>query len=97
MCADPLILPLKAEAVSGEWLFVPANGMRGNGKRVWRCFPRISTWEGQVKFVVLDETITRDVFFEHLQQAGAFIGIGRFRPRNNGYYGRFSVEKLEWN
>ena len=97
MCADPLILPLKAEAVSGEWLFVPANGMRGNGKRVWRCFPRISNWEGQVKFVVLDETMTRDVFFEQLQQAGAFVGIGRFRPRNNGYYGRFSVEKLEWN
>ena len=97
MCADPLILPIKAEEVSGEWLFVPSNGTRGGGRRVWRCFPRISAWEGQVKFVVLDETITRDVFFEHLQQAGAFIGIGRFRPRQNGYYGRFSVEKLEWN
>lgn len=97
MCADPLVLPTPAQDVGGEWLFVPSDGRRGSGKRVWRCFPRIPRWEGRVTFLVLDETITRDVFLEHLIQAGAFIGIGRFRPRNNGYYGRFSVEGLDWN
>ena len=25
---------------------------------------------------------------------GQFIGMGRFRPRNNGYYGRFNVENF---
>lgn len=30
----------------------------------------------------------------HLRQAGGFIGIGRFRPRNNGFYGRFTVEAI---
>jgi hypothetical protein len=49
-----------------------------------------------VEFLVLDETITQDVFAEHLTEAGRFIGIGRFRPRSNGYYGRFTVEKLDW-
>ena len=47
-------------------------------------------------FFVLDETITEDVFLNHLTQAGQFIGIGRFRPRNNGFYGRFAVDKVEW-
>jgi len=96
MVLDSLVLPIKAEDVPGEWLFVPASGRRGDGKRVMRCFPLIKTWEGEVQWHILDETITEDVFAEHLRQAGMFIGIGRFRPRNNGYYGRFSVESIRF-
>ena len=34
--------------------------------------------------------------FEHvLNQMGNIIGVGRFRPRNNGYYGRFVVESID--
>ena len=40
--------------------------------------------------------ITEEVFRYHLEQAGTFIGIGRFRPRNNGYYGRFKLDSMEW-
>ena len=36
------------------------------------------------------------VEFHILREAGKFIGIGRFRPRNNGYYGRFDVESVDW-
>jgi hypothetical protein len=93
---DGLVLPLKKEDVPGEWLFLPADGKRGSGKRVDKCYPLISEWSGTVEFMVLDEIITEDVFLEHLKEAGRFIGIGRFRPRNNGFYGRFSVEGLEW-
>lgn len=94
---DPLVLPLKKDTVDGEWLFVPADGKRGSGKRVERCFPVVPQWSGDVTFLVMDETITREVFEYHLKQAGAFVGIGRFRPRNNGYYGRFTVKSLAWN
>jgi hypothetical protein len=32
---------------------------------------------------------------EHfLRVAGALIGIGRFRPENGGFYGRFTVESF---
>jgi len=48
-----------------------------------------------VVFHVIDETVTRDVLAQHLAEAGKLIGIGRFRPRNNGYYGRFNVTSLE--
>lgn len=97
LVTDPLVLPVHGDDVPGEWLFVPADGRRGSGKRVNRCFPRINQWSGQVTFHVMDETVTEEVFRTHLEQAGAFIGIGRFRPRNNGYYGRFRVTNLVWD
>lgn len=92
----PLVLPDKIAEVDGLWLFVPASGRRGDGKRVKKCFPNVPEWSGDVEFTIFDETITEDVFRYHLDQAGRFIGIGYFRPRNNGYWGRFSVEKLVW-
>ncbi|CAJ3002457.1 Uncharacterised protein [Burkholderia pseudomallei] len=96
LVTDALHLNIKKDDVPGEWLFVPADGIRGSGKRVEKCFPVIHQWSGDVTFHILDETITRDVFEHVLTQAGAFIGIGRFRPRNNGFYGRFKLESLSW-
>ena len=95
MVTDPLVLPVKAKDVKGEWLHVPSDGRRGGAKRVMKCFPYIPHWGGDVSFFIFDDTITTDVFKYHLDQAGKFIGIGRFRPRNNGFYGRFSVEEVE--
>lgn len=96
LVVDALVLDVKKDDVPGEWLFVPADGVRGSGKRVEKCFPVIHQWGGEVTFHVLDETVTEEVFKSVLEQAGAFIGIGRFRPRNNGFYGRFRVESIKW-
>ena len=96
LVTDPLVLDLRKDEVEGEWLFVPSDGIRGSGKRVDKCFPVIRQWSGDVTFYVIDETITKDVFIDHLRDAGSLIGIGRFRPRNNGFYGRFTVENLDW-
>jgi hypothetical protein len=94
---EPVVLPVLAKDVEGIWLYVPSDGRRGGSKRVWKCFPVLQEWTGDVTFLVLDETITEEVFRYHLEQAGKFIGIGFFRPRNNGYYGRFAVERIQWN
>jgi hypothetical protein len=96
LVVDPLVLDLKIDKVVGEWLHVPSDGRRGGTTRVEKCFPLIPKWEGTVTFLILDEIITEEVFTEHLKDAGSFIGIGRFRPRNNGFYGRFSVESVLW-
>lgn len=93
---EPSPLGISKEDVHGEWLFVPSDGKRGSGSRVRKCFPLIKSWKTEVTFYVLDETITPEVFERHLKEAGAFIGIGRFRPRNNGFYGRFKVVSTEW-
>lgn len=96
LVTEGLPLPIRKDAVEGEWLFLPSDGIRGSGKRVWKCYPVIREWRGDVTFHILDETITEDVFRYHLDQAGKFIGIGRFRPRNGGFYGRFAVEAVTW-
>jgi hypothetical protein len=93
---EPIVLPLKRDDVPGEWLFVPSDGIRGSGRRVDKCFPLINEWKGEARFEILDETITEDVFWRHLDGAGSFIGLGRFRPSRNGYYGRFKVTKRKW-
>jgi hypothetical protein len=94
MVNTPLVLPVKKEDVKGQWLFVPASGRRGDGKRVQKCFPVIHQWGGDVEFFIIDDTITEEPFKYHIEQAGQLIGIGFFRPRNNGYYGRFKVKKV---
>ena len=35
-------------------------------------------------------------FLNHQSHGWKFIGIGRFRPRNGGFYGRFKLTRLEW-
>lgn len=97
MVTDPLILPVKKDDIDGLWLFVPADGRRGGSKRVKKCFPVVQSWKGDVTFYILDETITQDIFERHLKDAGNFIGIGFFRPRNNGFYGRFKVNSVQWS
>lgn len=96
LVVDPLELHVKEKDVQHEWLHVPSDGRRGGTTRVEKCFPLVPNWNGEVSFLVLDEIITREVFEEHLADAGSFIGIGRFRPRNNGFYGRFKVESIDW-
>jgi hypothetical protein len=92
MVPESLILPIKKEDVEGEWRHVPSDGRRGGTKRVLKCFPVIPEWHGEVMFHILDDTITESVFDYHLSQAGGFIGIGRWRPANNGMYGRFKID-----
>lgn len=96
MIAEPMMLGVKKDDVQGEWHFVPSDGKRGGGKRVDRCFPIIKQWGGELEVIVLDDTVTREVLEYHMVEAGRFIGVGRFRPRNNGYYGRFKPEIISW-
>jgi hypothetical protein len=96
LVTEPAQTGLKASEIEGEWLFLPSDGKRGSGTRVMKCYPRIDKWQVQVRFYILDEIITQDVFTDHLDKAGKFIGIGRFRPRNNGYYGRFEIVDVNW-
>lgn len=97
LITEPFPLGIKKEDVIGEWGFYPSDGKRGGGNRVKKCYPVIKEWETQGKVYVLDEIITADVFEDHLRKAGQFIGIGRFRPRNNGFYGRFGIVEISWS
>lgn len=96
LCMDPMVLDVKASEVACEELFVPSDGIRGSGKRVTKLFSVIPEWGGDFVVSVIDEAITEKVFAQHVEAWGKFIGVGRFRPEKNGYYGRFSVTNISW-
>lgn len=93
---DKLMTGHKIADCQGETINANSDGVRGSGKRVKRTFPTIANWSGKVPFYILDETIDNRTFERVLEEAGSFIGIGRFRPENGGFYGRFSVAGTEW-
>ena len=96
MIPKPLQLGVKAKDVPGLKLFVPSSGIRGGGSRVWKTFPVLQKWSTDVEALLFDRLLidNTDKFQEFLEHAGQFIGLGFFRPRNNGYYGRFTVENF---
>lgn len=96
MCYVPVPLGIKVDDVPADWVHVPSDGRRGGTKRVLKCFGVVPKWEASVEILVLDDIIPEEVFEQVLRDAGALIGIGRFRPRNNGYYGRFEVVSVKW-
>lgn len=87
--------PCKADAFDPRPLFVPSDGKRGGGKRVYRIFPTIAGWSCDIDVIVIDPKITEDVLREHLTEAGVFIGLGSMRAENGGVNGRFIVQKIE--
>jgi hypothetical protein len=88
---------VKGATVAEERLFVPSDGRRGGGKRVWRIFPTIPEWRTHAEVMVLDPILIGEPhkIEEYLGHAGQFIGMLRFRPINNGFYGRFDVENFK--
>lgn len=84
-------------SIKMERVHANADGVRGSGKRVWRNFPRIDEWSGEVTFHLIADEITADVFEEAVNYAGVAVGVGRFRPERGGYFGRFSVEGFKWS
>jgi len=97
LVVDPSPLGIAAKDVSCERLFVPSDGITGSGKRVWKNFPVIPVWAAEFTAFILDETITKEVFERHVEQAGKFIGIGFFRPARGGVKGRFEIASFKWS
>jgi hypothetical protein len=104
MVFDPVFIederghPYTRENITQWSGMMSSTGEKGKagGKVVLRHFPDAPTWNATVTFHVMDETVTKDVFTEMLEEAGKFIGLGRFRPQNGGFYGRFAVESVDW-
>lgn len=88
---------VKIADVVPESLFLPSDGVAGSGKRVMKIYPRIDKWSALVTWHVIDDEITESIFAKTIEECGNFIGLGRFRPANNGYYGRFAVESIKWS
>lgn len=97
MVVTPAPLGIKADAVQGLRLFVPSDGKKGGGSRVWKTFPVVQKWEADVEIILLDPILIDkpEKVREYLEHSGKFIGLGFFRPRNGGFFGRFEVTKFK--
>lgn len=96
---DPLVLPVKADEVACERLFLNSDGKPAKfskSGRVWRRFPVIPSWSGAITLHVLDPKIGKGHVEAALVEAGNFVGIGRWRVEKRGMYGRFVVERVDW-
>src|ERR1700745_1115199 len=97
-CIRPVMLGINKSDVKSETLFLPADGKRGSGKRGCKTSPGWHQWSGDVELIILDETVLQTshrsgntILQDIVEGAGQFIGLHRFRPRKNGWYGRFVV------
>jgi hypothetical protein len=86
---EPLVTDVKKEDLQGLWV-----QSKIDKSLVMKCFPTIKHWKGPVDYLVLDETITKAVLEYHIVQCGKFQGVGTYRPRNGGIYGRFELLSL---
>lgn len=57
--------------------------------------PRWNDWSTKFELHVDNNTITDETVKEILVNAGQYIGVGSFRPQNNGMFGRFSLKSFK--
>lgn len=108
IAADRIWLEVPAEGSGKKWTRVKmedsvmegflanSDGRRGSGSRVFRRFPILHEWRAEAILQLIDDEVPTEVFERCLKEAGNLIGVGRFRPQNGGYFGRFQVEKVAW-
>lgn len=63
--------------------------------RVITIRPKWTNWKAEFTLTVDNDTITKETVAEILNYAGNYVGIGSYRPQNNGMFGRFEVKKIE--
>lgn len=88
---------LIGEKFECERLFVPSDGKKGGGKRVWKNFPLIKEWHAVAEIILIEPVLIDEpgVIERYLIAAGKFVGLGRWRPEKGGLYGRFMLENFE--
>ena len=91
-------LGIHIDAVKAVEIFAHANGKRGPGTRVFRKFPIIMPWRGELEMRVFNDAIGQEKFEEYFTQAGILAGVGRGRPitKSPAGNGRFKPVQFAW-
>jgi len=56
--------------------------------------PRWNEWQASFTLLVDNDTLPQAMIEDILTYAGNNVGIGSFRPTNNGMFGRFKIEQI---
>ncbi len=62
--------------------------------RVMVIRPKWSVWSVEFDMILDNETLTKEMITELITVTGNYVGIGSYRPTNNGYFGRFRLKGL---
>lgn len=96
MVLEDIDLGVKPSKLKELPLYVPSDGKKGGGRRVWRWFPLLEDWAGEARVYVVDrEVLTPEKVHEYVAGAGVFIGVGFWRVRRGGTRGRWRIENFE--
>jgi hypothetical protein len=57
--------------------------------------PKWTKWEVSFVLQVDEDSIAKEAIQQIIEYAGKYVGIGSFRPVNNGLFGRFELTKIE--
>lgn len=57
--------------------------------------PKWLMWEASFILNVMNDTITKETTQNIIEYAGDYVGVGSFRPTNNGMFGRYEVKSIE--
>lgn len=63
--------------------------------RVITVRPKWSEWQVTFTMEVGEKSITRETITELISTTGNYVGIGSYRPTNNGSFGRFELIDLK--
>ena len=68
----------------------------GQKKKDFFSYPQFYPAYVDAEFHIIDKDVTEDVFKKHLEAAGLFVGLGRWRVGRGGPHGRFTVSDYNW-
>lgn len=57
--------------------------------------PKWMDWEAEFDLAIHEDSISKAQVNQILEYAGSYVGIGSFRPTNNGLFGRFEITSIE--
>lgn len=56
--------------------------------------PKWTIWKAEFNMILDNSTLTEEMLTELITTTGNYVGIGSYRPTNNGYFGRFKLVSL---
>lgn len=56
--------------------------------------PKWNNWSAEFTVEIGEKTITKETITELISTTGNYVGIGSYRPTNNGSFGRFELTEL---
>lgn len=62
--------------------------------RVMVVRPKWMQWGAEFDMVLDNGTLTKEMLTELVTVTGNYVGIGSYRPTNNGYFGRFKLKDI---